>query len=282
MPKLAGRGTLLAALAVPFVVVVAPLTATADTDPAGAVATEEGAAVVSTSSVAAQNEVGAWYHGTGNVFESEESEEVVDVESEEAASPEVEATSLTPVKTRPAPIEHVVVKDDDDDYEDYYEDDETDEEEVVEDDGVAFAVHEEIEAGAGAEGAWVDATESGAVEVDGDGMSEDTAAWHNNVTAAAGEEGAFVDATSSASGNTDGWHVHGDDGVTFAGYSEHMAVAGEDGAWTSNVESVAVHGHGGHDGHDGATIAGYAEHMSGAGEDGAWSSSVESAAGDLD
>ncbi|MCT2582927.1 hypothetical protein [Actinophytocola gossypii] len=275
MPKLAGRGTLLAALAVPFVVVVAPLTATADTDPAGVVATEEGAAVLSTSSTAVQHEVGAWYDGTTNLVDSEEATETP---SEEA--------SLSPVKARPASIDHLAIKGDEED-----DEDEDTDEESVEDNGVSFVVHDEFEAAAGDEGAWVETSESGAVE--SDGMSGGSAAWHHEAEAAAGEDGAYVESNSSAAGESDGYHDdynghHGEDdgyhgtGVTFAGYEETTAAAGEEGAFVESTSSVAVDAGGyGHHG-DGATFAAYEEHAAAAGDDGAWTSSVESAAGEID
>jgi hypothetical protein len=256
MPKLAGRGVFFAALAVPFALAAAPLTASADepddvviTDQmvAGGVATPDGAAAMSSATTTTAIEEsddleeihqvqGDWYGPESfAVVNSPEAQDVVEDAAEDAVEEEdseesTEETSTEAVAIAPAHQMSVVEADDD----------------IVDwaDNGAVGATYEELAAYAGADGAWVSSTESGAFSDEEGGLSGgDTAVWYEEVTAAAGSDGAFVESTESGAFESDGWS-HGDvvdfdDDVTGASYEHNMAHAGDGGAWVENVDAAA-------------------------------------------
>jgi hypothetical protein len=231
MPKLAGRGVFFAALAVPFAMAVAPLTATAEEPDeavvtealmAAGVATPDAAAAVATATTTVETEEAEEAFFPGPEWYGYEQD---DAETEDAA-----------VAVAPAQKKSVV---DADDYG------------VPTSDGWAGASYSEVAAAAGPDGAWVDSVESGAV-TGNDGYGHDyghhhgdtTAAWHEETTAAAGSDGAFVESVESAAvehdghgSHRDGWDGHDD--VTGAYHEEFAAHAGEDGAWVHSMESAA-------------------------------------------
>ena len=264
MPKLAGRGVFFAALAVPFALVAAPLTASAEGPDdvviteetlAGAVATPDAAAAMAsaTTTTAVEDTWSGpgpdWSYApeplavTSSSDDGEEedvaeevSEAATEDDSEEstetAVEDAVEQTSTEAVAVVAPAYEVDAVEHDDD---------------VIETaDEWVGATYSDVAAHAGPDGAWVSSTESGAVSGDDDGFpgSDGTAAWYEEATAAAGSDGAYVESTETGAFESDGWGhgnvFDGDDDLTGASYEHTAAAAGEDGAWVENVEAAAL------------------------------------------
>ncbi|MBB4905878.1 hypothetical protein [Actinophytocola algeriensis] len=264
MPKLAGRGVLIAALAVPVALAAAPLTASADepydvvmTDQmtANAVATEDGAAAAAaaTNTTFVEESEDVWHGPDPDVeyvpeviysTEDEDTTEITEDAAEELTEESTEEVTeeSTEESTEETSTEAVAVVTPVDQTWGTYTDDDLDDST----DAWAGASYENIAAYAGADGAWVTSTESHAVAGDDSGLSgSDTAVWHEQTTAAAGEDGAYVESTESGAFESDGWghggfseHHHHHD-VTGAMFEHTAAAAGEDGAWVENLESAA-------------------------------------------
>jgi hypothetical protein len=287
MSKPAGRGVLVAALAVPIAMVLAPLTASADVPvipvpddhAAGAgVANESGAAVAQYlpvgDAVPDEVEIADEDFGTEDVFAADEfiqtgggvtvvDDPYVSYESEDLpveVSDDAEATEIDEIDEPEATevetpeVDEVEAPEVDEVEANEVEptamvgDFDTGDAEVSWGDGGTAVSYEDTSAYAGEDGAWVSDTESGAMSDDGNlSHSAETAAWHEETNAAAGSDGAQVEMISSGT-------MTGGDGPN----------------WTA-----------GDDEFDG-TLADYEHTTAQAGSDGAWVSDVESSAGDLD
>jgi hypothetical protein len=252
---LAGRGVLIAALAVPVALAAAPLTASADDTydvvmteqaVADAVATDDGAAAMAatTSTTAVEVSEDVWHGPDPDVAyapqvtystEDEDTTEITEAVDEDATEEVTEES--TEAVADVAPVAETRGVDTDDDL-------------VHSTDDWVGASYEHVAAFAGADGAWVTSTESHAVSGDHGGPSgSDTAVWFEETTAAAGEGGAYVESTESGAFESDGWghggfsghhhHHHHHHDVTGAMYDHSAAAAGEDGAWVEDVESAA-------------------------------------------
>lgn len=285
MPKLAGRGVFIAALAVPIAMVIAPLTATAE-EPDETVVTEEQSGVAT--------EDGAMASAGSTVTTEDEGEYV--------ASEDMESDDVDHDGFRPGPAWYYHGPDEDNDHVTYVingiHDDgdygnETSDDTIVDDVAIVDSYVNVDEDAYEHEGVHDDAdvdamAVSPAHDVDVIEVDEDDNEWaeeetsfvtYEDSSSGAGSEGAWTSSTESGAFSENGGFGHGD--VSGAYYEELTAAAGGDGAFVDSIESAAGHFGGFGHGDDDASGAYHEEFTAGAGSEGAWVDQVESAAGEL-